>query len=334
MKLMKFLLVATALIEPVLNNADAADSPSTKFEKTATLKVNGWKGEASINFPADPDIKLNTASLELDFHGTTVAIQDPKPSIVPSRDRMKFTLPESLKAAVTTQGELVATVKFQLQTNNQAIEFRVRAEITTQGFLASTEDISVTVPRVDGSGSARSDSTPPRSDLNIKEYLLAEVAAAKSIEYFDDTPEKTASLLHDLFAELAKDADAAAALPSVEEKQKAWLALNKKLRERMDEIYAHNVGVRTAWRPVLLRVEAKFYEGKDTKQLPLTVVAAALHEIADGFEELMAKHADHKDKVAAANKLLLGTSSTTSTVTGGRNAKSSRTSCFHLLLGL
>ncbi len=48
----------------------------------------------------------------------------------------------------------------------------------------------------------------------------------------------------------------------------------------------------------------------------------------------MAKHKDHKDKVAAANKLLLGTSSATAAVAGGKNAKSSRTSCFRLLLGL
>ncbi len=277
MKLMKSLLVAAAVIVPMLNNAGAADTPSTKFEKAATLKVNGWKGQAAINFPADPDIKLGTATIDLEIHGTKAGTQDTKPSIVPSRDRVIFTLPETLKAAVTTHGELVATVKFQLKTGNQPIEFRVHAEITAQGYIASADDITVTAPRVDGSGSARSDAAPPSSELKIKEYLLAEVAAAKSIEYFDDTPEKTASLLHDLFAELAQDADTAAALPSVEEKQNAWLSLNKKLRERMDDIYAHNVGVRTAWRPVLLRVEAKFYEGKDTKQLPLTVVASALH---------------------------------------------------------
>ena len=333
MKWMKSLIVVAALMVPVLKDAGAAETPSSKFEKAATLKVNGWKGEAYIHFPADPAIKVNPVTLELDFHGTKVGTEETRPNIHPGRDRVKFILPDSLKAAVTTQGELVATVKFQLQTNNQPIEFRVVREITTQGFLASAEDITVNALRIDGSGSTRSDSARPPSNLNIKEYLLSEVSAAKSIEYFDDTPEKTASLLHDLFAELATEADAAAALPSVEEKQKAWLELNKKLRERMDTIYAQNVGVRTAWRPVLLRVQAKFYEGKDTKQVPLTFVAMALHEVADGFEEIMTKHQDRKDQIEAANKLLLG-KSTASPASGGRNAKSSRTSCFRLLLGL
>lgn len=335
MKLLKSVLVVAALVIPVINIAGAADSASEKFGKVATLKVNGWNGEASINFPSDQDIKLSPASVELDFQGTKVGNEDTKASIVPRRDGVKFTLPEALKAAVKTQGELVATVKFQLKTGDKPIEFQVRAEITSKGFIASTSDILVNVPSVDGSGSSHTDSTPP-SDLKIKEYLLTQIADAKTIEYFDDTPEKTVALFHDLFDELAKDADAAAALPSVEEKQKAWLALNAKLRERMDEVYAHNVGVRTAWRPVLLRVQAKFYEGKDTKRLPLTVVAAALHEIAEGFGELTEKYKDKKDKLAAANKALLGTNSgsATSTVNNGKNPKSSRTSCFKLLLGL
>lgn len=347
MKLIKFVLTAVALTVPLINNAGAADQAALE-QADPYLELNGWSKEEQgswIKFHKEDGIKLRSANVTLEIHGKTVGIKT-EATVSFDKKRIKFRLPESLASATAGTAELVATVEVNPVGSAGPVTFSVRSPITSKGYVASDRDIQVSALSIDGTGSSRSDSlvpptavsstdstTPP--NLGIKEYLLSQIAEAKSIEYYDDTPEKTVALFHDLFDALAKAADAAAALPSLEEKQKAWIALNAKLRQEMDTIYAQNVGVRTAWRNVLIRVKIKFYEGKDTQQLPLKTVAVALHDIADAFSELAAKYKDDKDILAAANKAVLGTSTaTSSTVSGDRNRKSSRTSCFRLLLGL